>query len=462
MSLTRSVLIEAEAEQLENSIELGDTIDREVDAVVHERLRAAAAFLLATTVGVTLVELVGFGLAPGMAQLSTRAVIAIAAWALLVATSSAKYSPPPIPAAMLLVGITQVSLAAAGVLRGDTSVNASLGVVLTLTAAALFPWGWERQMFVVFNAVFAVYWNVFLVGKHPAMVFSLSDLAVGTVAFSTSLFVAQQLGSWLERSIQSAYRVRRGQIERERLLAKISAANAELERFVYTVSHDLKGPLITLRGFSGLLSSDLDAGDEDRARESAGHIDRAAQEMGELLNGLLALSRAGRVADPTAKVFLGDLAAEVVTTLAGPIAEAEATVEIQPGLPLVLADSLRLSEVLQNLIENALKFRNPERPAKIQIGAEAGPDGEPWFFVRDNGIGIDSQNQDKIFNLFERLSPEFPGSGIGLALVKRIVDVHGGRVWLTSDGPEQGTTFYFTCASPRARAAASEDKGGTT
>lgn len=458
MNASRGVLLEAEFDDLEGSIELREAIDREVDAVVHERLRAAAAFLLATNIGLTIVELIGFGLAPGTAQLAMRAVIAAAAGALLIATSGTRYRPPPIPAAMLLVGITQVSLAAAGVLRGETSINAGLGVVLTLTAAALFPWGWERQTFVVLNAVFAVYWNVFLVGKHPTMVFSLSDLAIGAVAFSTSLFVAQQLGSWLKRTIRSAFRVHRGQIERDTLLAKVSASNAELERFVYTVSHDLKGPLITLRGFSGLLGSDLDAGAEDRARESAGHIDRAAQKMGELLDGLLALSRAGQVADPSAKVLLGDLAAEVVTSLAGPITEAGGSVEIQPGLPLVLADPLRMTEVLQNLVENALKFRSPNRPPLVEIGCSKGADGEPVFFVRDNGKGIPTEDQDKIFNLFERLDQGTPGSGIGLALVKRIINVHGGKVWLHSDGPDLGTTFYFTCKSPRARARASVDK----
>jgi signal transduction histidine kinase len=118
-------------------------------------------------------------------------------------------------------------------------------------------------------------------------------------------------------------------------------------------------------------------------------------------------------------------------------------VDIRPGLPVVDGDRHRLLEVLQNLIENAVKFRSGQGEPVVEVGSRPGPDG-PVVFVRDNGIGIDPRYHDRVFALFERLDPRVEGTGVGLALVRRIVEVHGGRVWVESDGAGRGSTFCFT------------------
>jgi signal transduction histidine kinase len=424
--------------------ELGE----EIDAMVRERLGAAAVFVLTVTLGLTFLEWLGSSPLLSRDQFAIRSVIVAASFGVLVALRSRHVNGRGVQAAILLVGLTQISVAAVSVLRGSTDINAGLALVLTLVAAALFPWGWPRQLLVTANAISAVYWNVFLIGSWPTATFSAPDFAVGFVGFIASIFVAQQLRAWLERSTIETLRVRRAQLERERLLVRLEAINRELERFVYTVSHDLKGPLITLRGFANLLREDLQAENPARAVEDAEQIDRAAERMARLLEDLLALSRVGRVADPTETVSMSDLAADVVVALEGPIAEAGGTVEIEEGMPRVLVDRVRMGEVLQNLVENALKFRKPGTAAQVRVGL-AGIEGEDLVFaVSDDGVGVDEAYHDKVFGLFDRLNPDVPGTGVGLALVRRIIDVHGGRVWLESGGEGCGATVKFTL--PRA------------
>ncbi|HEX9622523.1 MAG TPA: ATP-binding protein, partial [Polyangiaceae bacterium] len=225
-------------------------------------------------------------------------------------------------------------------------------------------------------------------------------------------------------------------------------SNAELERFTYTVSHDLKSPLITIKGFLGVLEEDALAGDLDRMKKDMERIANAADKMQQLLEDLLELSRIGRIVNPPEDVPLVDVARDVVEMLSGPIAEKRARVDVDPALPVVHGDRLRLQEVLQNLIENALKFQRPDSDVVVEVGARRDGD-ETVCFVRDNGIGVNPRYHDKIFGLFEQLENRSAGTGIGLALVKRIVQVHGGRIWVESDGVI-GSTFCFTL--PRAGA----------
>jgi len=229
--------------------------------------------------------------------------------------------------------------------------------------------------------------------------------------------------------------------------ADLAAKNAELERFTYTVSHDLKSPLVTIRGFAGLAGTDLAAGNTTRVRQDLGRIVAAADKMHRLLDDLLELSRVGRVVHPPEDVPLGDLAREAVELVKGQLGENHVVVEIAPSLPVVRADRRRLLEALQNLVENAAKFTAGEREPRITIGARQ--DGEERvFFVRDNGRGIEPRFLEKVFDLFEKLDPAIEGTGVGLALVRRIVEAHGGRAWAESDGPGHGATFCFTL--PRA------------
>lgn len=230
--------------------------------------------------------------------------------------------------------------------------------------------------------------------------------------------------------------------------ADLGAKNAELERFTYTVSHDLKSPLVTIRGFAELAGTDLGAGKLERVRQDLGRIVAASDKMQRLLEDLLELSRVGRVVNPAEDVALVPLVREAVELVKGQLDRGRIDVEIAPDLPVVRADRRRLLEVFQNLVENAAKFRGGQPAPRIEIGARH--DGEePVFYVKDNGRGIEPRFLERVFDLFEKLDPTAEGTGVGLALVRRIVEAHGGRVWAESDGLGRGATFCFTLPSPR-------------
>ena len=232
--------------------------------------------------------------------------------------------------------------------------------------------------------------------------------------------------------------------EREKVFHELESKNAELERFTYTVSHDLKSPLVTIEGFLGLLEQDAAKGDRERMTKDIARIRGATATMGRLLDELLELSRVGRLVNPPEPVPVGQLVSQVGDLLAGPLAEHRVKLVIDPDLPTILADRPRMGEVFQNLIENAIKFSAGQESPRIEVGRREGEEGEPVVFVRDNGIGIEPAYHEVVFGLFERLDPSVGGTGIGLALVRRIVEVHGGRVWVESEGLGQGTTFCLS------------------
>ncbi len=225
--------------------------------------------------------------------------------------------------------------------------------------------------------------------------------------------------------------------------ADLAAKNAELERFTYTVSHDLKGPLVTIRGFAGLAGTDLAASDPARVRQDLGRIVAAADKMHRILEDLLELSRVGRVVHPPEDVPLGEVAREAVELVKAQPGRGDFAVDVAPDLPVVRADRRRLLEALQNLVENAAKFTAGERDPRVAIGSRQDGD-ETVFFVKDNGRGIEPRFLEKVFELFEKLDPRAEGTGVGLALVRRIIEAHGGRTWAESEGPGRGATFCFT------------------
>jgi signal transduction histidine kinase len=238
-------------------------------------------------------------------------------------------------------------------------------------------------------------------------------------------------------------RRRQAEEEREKLIPELEARNTELERFTYTVSHDLKSPLVTITGFLGLLEQDLANEDPKRVSRDVEQIRTAAGTMQQLLDELLDLSRAGRLVNPPTAVDLGELVEEALAVVEGQITARGATITVQEDLPIVQVDRVRMLQVLQNLIQNAIKFVDEETEPRIEVGSrQRASDYLVW--VRDNGIGIDSAYWDRIFVLFNQLDPGKAGTGIGLALVKRIVEVHGGQVWLESEGLGKGSTFYFS------------------
>jgi PAS domain S-box-containing protein len=237
-------------------------------------------------------------------------------------------------------------------------------------------------------------------------------------------------------------RRKRAEEQRESLIRELEGKNAELERFTYTVSHDLKSPLITIRGFLGLLREDALGGDVAQVDRDIARISSATDKMQALLSDLLTLSRIGRVTNPPEQVNFGTIAEEARELLAGSIREKGVTVTIAPDLPDVFVDRTRIREVLTNLIENAIKFRSEQEP-RVEIGVLYMGE-KTVFYVRDNGIGIEPDYLSRIFGLFEKLDPKSEGTGVGLSIVRRIIEVHGGKIWVESPGPGQGTTFLFT------------------
>jgi len=234
--------------------------------------------------------------------------------------------------------------------------------------------------------------------------------------------------------------------EREKLITELELKNAELERFTYTASHDLKSPLITIKGFLGFLREDAERGNLKRLETDIQRISDAADKMQRLLNDLLELSRIGRSVNRTEMIDLNSMILEVLELLHGRINGGAVPIRVSVGedLPRVYGDGPRLLEVWQNLIDNAAKFMGDQPNPHIEIGqAEGSKDDMPIFFVRDNGMGIDPKFSDRIFGLFDKLDSRTEGTGIGLALVKRIIEFHGGKIWVESE-PGKGATFYFT------------------
>jgi PAS domain S-box-containing protein len=231
--------------------------------------------------------------------------------------------------------------------------------------------------------------------------------------------------------------------ERTRAETELNARNAELERFIYTVSHDLKSPLVTVKTFLGFLEQDIARAAAERIGSDVRYMRTAVDKMGGLLEDLLEMSRIGRVVAAPASASFAELAAEAVALVAGGIAARGVAVEIDPVEIPLRGDRARLVEIWQNLVENAVKFMGDQPAPRIRVGAERRGE-EVVFFVRDNGVGIDPRYREKIFGLFERLDPAVEGTGLGLALVKRIVELYGGTIRAESDGPGRGAAFLFT------------------
>jgi len=223
---------------------------------------------------------------------------------------------------------------------------------------------------------------------------------------------------------------------RESLIRELEAKNAELERFGYAVTHDLKAPLVTIRGFADYLEKDAREGRGDRLAADAARIGEAVGRLQRLLDRLFELSRAGRAVGPPAAVAVAELVQESLRLLRERLASSGSRVEVEASLPIVFGDRARLVQVFQNLLDNAMKFGEGRR---VRVHARAPEDGRVVVVVQDEGIGIDPRHRERVLDVFERLDPRGEGSGVGLAVVKRIVESHGGRVWLESEGLRRGT-----------------------
>ncbi|MDA8169641.1 MAG: PAS domain S-box protein [Nitrospiraceae bacterium] len=226
-------------------------------------------------------------------------------------------------------------------------------------------------------------------------------------------------------------------------LSELDRSNKELEQFAYVASHDLQEPLRMVSSYVQLLARKYSEKLDGKALEYIDFAVDGADRMKKLIEGLLAYSRVSRGTGP-GKVNTADIFDGAVSNLRASIEENQAAVIKEGPLPEVYGDGTQLLQLFQNLIGNAIKFRRPDVPPVVRVSA--GRKGQDWVFaIKDNGIGIDPKYYDRVFLIFQRLHSrqEYPGTGIGLALCKRIVESHGGRIWIES-GQGSGSAFFFT------------------
>lgn len=225
----------------------------------------------------------------------------------------------------------------------------------------------------------------------------------------------------------------------------LEKANSEMESFIYSVSHDLKSPLITIRGMMELTRKELDRDMSEEVKTYFSHIDNSAMMMNDLLEDLLEISRVGRMDVEPVTVEIGEIVDEVVTEAKVLAKERDFDFQIMPGIPAGRINKKRLYQVISNLVVNAVKFMpgDVEKPV-IEIGGSKLNNYMVEFYVKDNGKGIDSKDHQRIFRIFERLeSREVPGTGMGLAYVKKIIESVGGSIRVESS-PGKGATFFIT------------------
>ncbi len=247
------------------------------------------------------------------------------------------------------------------------------------------------------------------------------------------------------RSIR--YAIERNKLVQEQkvITRELQRSNAELQQFVYVASHDLQEPLRMVTSYLSLMERTFKHQLDPKAKEYIDYAMEGGNRMRELINDVLAYSRVDTQGKKFAPVDMGAVVAKVLAILRITIEDTKAEITIDP-LPTINADESQMMQVTQNIIANALKFHGPDRPM-IHISSSQG-DKEWTFSVKDNGIGLDTSDAEKIFQMFQRLHSreEYPGTGIGLALTKKIVERHGGRIWVESRKGE-GATFFFTIST---------------
>ena len=228
---------------------------------------------------------------------------------------------------------------------------------------------------------------------------------------------------------------------------ELTRMNAELEDFTHSVSHDLKEPLRGIEAFAGFIAEDYGDKLDEQGQRYVNVLRESAVRMKDLIDDLLQLSRIGRTRIEYAPVPVRRLVEDVTLELSFALQEKRAELRLDPELPTVTCDAVRMREVFKNLISNAIKYNDKPSP-QIKISCRS-ENGGFTFCVRDNGIGIDPQYHDKVFKIFQRLHhrEEYEGTGVGLAICKKVIEAHGGRIWVESTGGE-GTAFLFTI--PRA------------
>jgi signal transduction histidine kinase len=229
----------------------------------------------------------------------------------------------------------------------------------------------------------------------------------------------------------------------ERLSQQLQAKVSELETFSYGIAHDLRSPMVSVESFSRLLREDIQNQKVENVQEDIRLLESGIRKMHDFLNSTLGYSRAGHLIKRTRNVSFSKIVNEAITEFNEQISSIGATVATAKTFPRVYVDRAMIIQVLANLIQNSIKYRDKTVPLKIEIGHQPS-EGEAVFFVRDNGPGIDVSEAEKVFALFYRGTTEGEGSGIGLTIVKKIIEAHGGRIWVQQGQSGKGTTMCFT------------------
>ncbi len=353
---------------------------------------------------------------------------------------------------LLTIGLLLVCAAVFGPLPPEEVSGRFLVFPLVILAAYRFgQYGTAVALFITMTA--ATWWltnDIGILGVNaedlPLLQIFMATLAITGLFLGAAVSERQLLEQQLRQSAEALRR-----------------SNQELDDFTYIVSHDLKEPLRGLKSFSQFLLEDYTDKLDEEGKRKLHVISGLASRMESLLDTLLYYSRVGRTEAAIGEASLEELVGNVIALLSISLKERNTTVEIQGGLPVIKCNRVRIQEVFQNLIANAIKY-NDRVDNKIEVGFvtdHPAKPGETVFYVRDHGIGIPEKHLKTVFNIFRRLHARDAyggGTGSGLAIVKKIITQHGGEVWAESRGPGQGATFFFTL--PQHEDAAAGQGGG--
>ena len=278
---------------------------------------------------------------------------------------------------------------------------------------------------------------LFVIGSAVILYLLLRRYERTTQAATAEMLESQQQVQSMNTELEQRVAERTRQLE---------SANRELEAFAYAVSHDLRAPLRSMSGFSQILYDSAPPELDDKSRHYLRRIHDSSVRMSTLIEDLLSLSRINRSELTRRPADLSGIAADSAATVRDRYPGRDVELSIEPGMH-VNGDTGLLRIALENLLDNAWKYSAGATPARIEVGSQSDADGTTYF-VRDNGVGFDMQYASKLFGPFQRLHNEaqFPGSGIGLVTVQRILARHGGRVWAHAE-PDRGATFYFALGS---------------
>lgn len=335
------------------------------------------------------------------------------------------YMPLGVAAAVPYIGVVLLSLWLPE--RKHILIAGIVVSILTVLAVYLKPYPPVETLWVIL-----INRSLSLLGIWSAVVF--------VSLYKDSLKIIQEQQAVLKKEEEA---LRQSHSELEKYTQELKRSNAELEQFAYVASHDLQEPLRMVASFTQLLQRRYKDKLDADANEFIAFAVEGANRMQRLINDLLSYSRIHTRGKPFEAVDCEEILGEARANLQLAIEKSGALVTNDP-LPTVMGDASQLMRLLQNLIDNAIKFAGEEAP-RVHISAEK-RDAEWRFSVRDNGIGIHPQYHERIFVIFQRLHgrEEYPGTGIGLAICRRIVERHGGRIWVESAPGRQGSTFYFT------------------